>query len=165
MSWKVATKALYDAGGGPIKRMDFWPPSIQGQDRGSSLTRAAQLGLMERRNKGFVWRWTLTQKGRDWCENRIPDPTGKPRLVIDRDEVLRRMTFGVDDALARVRKLTARQQEIMVLVANGLTSKEAAAALQIESKTVERHRLRVFSKLGVNRATELAVLAAKAGLV
>ena len=165
MSWRAATKALHAAGGGPIKRMDFWPPTIQGQERGGSLTRAAQLGLMERRNKGFVWRWSLTPKGRDWCEGRIPDPTAKEVLTIDRDEVLRRMTFGVDDALAQVRKLTARQREVTVLVAKGLTSKETAEALRVDHKTVERHRLRIMSKLGVNRATEVAVLAAKAGLV
>ena len=65
MSWRAATKALYEAGGGPLRRMDFWPPTIKGQDRGASLTRAAHLGLMERRNKGYVWRWELAPKGRD----------------------------------------------------------------------------------------------------
>ena len=165
MTWQLATKALYDAGGGPIKRIDFWPPTITGQAKGSSLTKAARLGLMERCNKGFVWRWKLTDKGRDWCEGRLADPTAKPAPAIDRDAVLRSMTFGVDDAMAEVRKLTARQREVMVLVAKGMTSKETAAALRVDYKTVERHRLRIMSRLGVNRATEVAVLAAKAGLV
>ena len=165
MSWKVATKALYDAGGGPIKRIDFWPPTITGQDKGSSLTKAARLGLMERRNRGFVWRWNLTDKGRDWCEGRIADPTAKVVPAVDRDAVLRSMTFGVDDALAQVRKLTARQREVMVLVAKGMTSKETAVALRVDYKTIERHRLRMMSRLGVSRSTEVAVLAAKAGLV
>lgn len=87
MSWRAATKALYEAGGGPLRRMDFWPPTIKGQDRGASLTRAAHLGLMERRNKGYVWRWELTPKGRDWCvgymdasKHREPPSAGGPRV-------------------------------------------------------------------------------------
>lgn len=165
MSWRAATKALHAAGGGPLKRLDFWPPHISGQDKTSSLTRAAQLGLMERRNKGYVWRWVLTPKGRDWCEGRIPDPTAKVVPEIDREEVLRRMTCGVDDALSQVWRLTARQQEVLVYVAKGMTSKEVAKTMGVEHATVEQHRRRIFSRLGLTRATEMAVLAAKAGLV
>lgn len=165
MSWRAATKALYEAGGGPLRRMDFWPPHISGQARTSSMTRAANLGLMERCNKGYVWRWELTPKGRDWCEGRIPDPTAKVAPQIDREEVLRRMTFGVDDALSQVWRLTARQREVLVYVAKGMTSKEAAKALGLEHATVEMHRRKIFSRLGITRATEMAVLAAKAGLV
>lgn len=165
MSWRAATKALHAAGGGPLRRMDFWPPHVSGQARTSSLTRAANLGLMERRNKGYVWRWALTDKGRDWCDGRIPDPTTKTAPEIDREAILRRMTFGVDDALTQVRRLTTRQQEVLVFVAKGMTSREAAQAMGIEHATVEVHRRKIFSRLGITRATEMAVLAAKAGLV
>ena len=75
------------------------------------------------------------------------------------------MTFGVDDALTQVRRLTGRQQEVLVYVAKGMTSKEVAQALGLEHATVEMHRRKIFSRLGITRATEMAVLAAKAGLV
>jgi DNA-binding CsgD family transcriptional regulator len=164
MTWQAATKALHAAGGGPLKRVEFWPQTIKGQDRGASLTRAAKLGLMERRNKGYVWRWTLTKLGHDWCEGMAPDPSVRPELRIDRDKVLQRVTAGVDAALADVRTLTLRQRDVLVYVAKGLTSKEIAKVMRVEKRTVEKHRMRLMRRLGLEKATEVAVLAAKAGL-
>ena len=46
------------------------------------------------------------------------------------------------------------------LVAQGLTNREAAAALFVSAKTVEHHLRNVFRKLGVRRRAELARLMA-----
>lgn len=61
--------------------------------------------------------------------------------------------------------LTDRQKEVLTLIADGLSNKEIARALFIETKTVEVHAATVKKKLkGRNRA-HVAVLAIRLGLV
>ena len=61
--------------------------------------------------------------------------------------------------------LTQREQEIMVLLAEGYSAKEAAAKLFISPKTVENHRSNIMNKLGLHSSMELVRYAAKLGLV
>lgn len=51
--------------------------------------------------------------------------------------------------------LTKREEEIVSLVARGLTSQEIAKKLFISPRTVETHRARIMDKLGVNNAAGL----------
>ena len=53
------------------------------------------------------------------------------------------------------RPLTARELEIVKLIANGMSSREAAGALNISVRTVETHRARIMRKLGVHSVTGL----------
>jgi two-component system, LuxR family, response regulator DctR len=63
------------------------------------------------------------------------------------------------DQLARVAgDLTEREREVMRLVIGGKPNKRIADALAISVRTVEVHRARVFDKLGVKSAVELANL-------
>lgn len=55
----------------------------------------------------------------------------------------------------RDRPLTAREQEVCDLVAQGLQNKEIANRLGISVRTVEWHRASVFAKKGVRNAVEL----------
>ena len=61
--------------------------------------------------------------------------------------------------------LTSREQEVMVLLAEGCSAKEAAAKLFISPKTVENHRTNIMSKLGLHSTLELVRYAAQLGLV
>ena len=61
--------------------------------------------------------------------------------------------------------LTQREQEIMVLLAEGYSAKEAAAKLFISPKTVENHRSNIMNKLGLHSSMELVRYAARLGLV
>jgi len=61
--------------------------------------------------------------------------------------------------------LTSREQEVMVLLAEGYSAKEAAAKLFISPKTVENHRTNIMSKLGLHSTLELVRYAARLGLV
>lgn len=69
------------------------------------------------------------------------------------------------EAARRRWKLTARQAEVLALVARGLTNQLIADSLGIRNGTVERHLSVVFDKAGVsNRATLIArVLATDEG--
>ena len=62
-------------------------------------------------------------------------------------------------------KLTLREQEIMVLLAEGYSAKEAAAKLFISPKTVDNHRTNIMSKLELHSTLELVRYAARLGLV
>ena len=61
--------------------------------------------------------------------------------------------------------LTSREQEIMVLLAEGYSAKEAAAKLFISPKTVENHRTNIMNKLGLHSTLELLRYAVRLGLV
>jgi DNA-binding CsgD family transcriptional regulator len=51
--------------------------------------------------------------------------------------------------------LTAREREIALLVAQGRSSKEVAAALVLSVRTVDNHLQRIFAKLGVTSRAQL----------
>jgi DNA-binding CsgD family transcriptional regulator len=54
-----------------------------------------------------------------------------------------------------VEPLTAREREVALLAANGLTSKEIAARLYLSKRTVDTHLDRIYRKLGVAGRDEL----------
>jgi DNA-binding NarL/FixJ family response regulator len=61
--------------------------------------------------------------------------------------------------------LTPREQEVMRLLAEGLSSKEVAEKLFISPKTVENHRANIMKKLGLHSTIELIRYSAKLGLI
>lgn len=60
------------------------------------------------------------------------------------------------EGLARLASLSDREREVMPRVAAGKLNKVIADEMHIAVRTVEVHRARVFSKLGVRTAAELA---------
>jgi len=62
-------------------------------------------------------------------------------------------------------QLTPREQEVLRLLAEGFSPKEAAARLFISPKTVENHRTNLMNKLGVQNSVELVRYAARLGLI
>ncbi|MDM4767924.1 response regulator [Pelomonas sp. SE-A7] len=63
---------------------------------------------------------------------------------------------------ARLASLTEREREVMQRVAAGKLNKVIADELHVSVRTVEVHRARVFAKLGVRSAAEVATLLAQA---
>ncbi|CAL9432868.1 response regulator [Streptomyces albus] len=61
--------------------------------------------------------------------------------------------------------LTAREEEVLKLVAEGHSSKEIADILVISVKTVQRHRANLLHKLGLRDRLELTRYAIRAGLI
>jgi two-component system response regulator DctR len=58
----------------------------------------------------------------------------------------------------RLGELTERERDVMRLVVDGLPNKRIADQLEISVRTVEVHRARVFDKMEVKSAVELANL-------
>lgn len=68
-----------------------------------------------------------------------------------------------EDALARLARITPREEEVAAALLGGLSNKRAAHLLRISVRTVEMHRANLISKLGVRNMAEGAVLLARAG--
>lgn len=60
--------------------------------------------------------------------------------------------------------LTRQERNILALLSTGLTNKEIAAKMFLVEKTVRNHVTRILSKLGVQRRTQAALIAAREGL-
>jgi two-component system response regulator FixJ len=67
----------------------------------------------------------------------------------------------VRDTERRIATLTAREREVLMLLANGDATKEAANILGINPKTVFVHRARVMEKMGVDDLVSLSQLVAE----
>jgi DNA-binding NarL/FixJ family response regulator len=86
----------------------------------------------------------------------VIDPVVAARLV----ETL--AGSGDDEPLDR---LTAREREVLVLIARGFPNKLIARELGVSEKTVKTHVGHVLAKLGVTDRTQAAVVAVRSGLV
>ena len=62
-------------------------------------------------------------------------------------------------------ELTARQREVLQLLAEGKSAKEIAGVLGISSRTVETHKYNIMDDLGVKTTAELVQHAIKHGLI
>jgi DNA-binding NarL/FixJ family response regulator len=61
--------------------------------------------------------------------------------------------------------LTSREQEVLRLLAEGLSARDAAKRLFVSPKTVENHRTNLMRKLGLQNTVELVRYAARIGLI
>jgi PAS domain S-box-containing protein len=78
----------------------------------------------------------------------------------------RRPQFMPDEeALRIVFTLTERERQVLVLVAEGQSTRRAARQLGISYKTVESHRSRILEKLGVHETASMVRYAIRAGLI
>jgi len=73
-----------------------------------------------------------------------------------------RQKIETSDSAGRV--LSARQLEVLKLIAEGQTTKEIAFALGLSTKTIESHRLQLLEKLGVTSVAQLTKYALREGL-
>lgn len=72
---------------------------------------------------------------------------------------------GVLDVEAQMASLTSRQRQIWRMIADGLSAKEIAKALNISSRTVETHKYQLMEAFGAKSSAELIRMAIRHGLV
>ncbi|HEV2785753.1 MAG TPA: LuxR C-terminal-related transcriptional regulator, partial [Solirubrobacteraceae bacterium] len=66
---------------------------------------------------------------------------------------------------ARPGGLTARELEVLLLIARGASSRDVARQLVITDKTARNHIERIYGKLGVSSRAEASLFAMRHGLV
>ena len=76
---------------------------------------------------------------------------------------LRELTAAQEDREVAV--LSAREREVLALVADGLTNKEIAGRLVISENTARNHVSRILDKLDLSSRSQAATFAAQHGLV
>jgi len=98
----------------------------------------------------------------DFMEKPFDDAVLLARVekLLQQDEAKRAAHQRRQRVDALLAQLTEREGEVMQLVLQGKLNKQIAEELSISMKTVEVHRSRVFEKMGVKSAVELAGLLA-----
>ncbi|WCM88645.1 response regulator transcription factor [Acidovorax sp. NCPPB 3576] len=103
---------------------------------------------------------TVKRGAFDFCEKPFSD-----NLLVDRiEQALAQSAQHMEqvrqhsDLQVRLLELTERERDVMRLVVEGLPNKLIADQLDISVRTVEVHRARVFDKMQVKSAVELANL-------
>ena len=76
------------------------------------------------------------------------------------DAAMHQTDARTEERGARLASLTEREHEVMLRVAAGKLNKVIADELHVSVRTVEVHRARVYAKLGVRSAAEVATLLA-----
>jgi len=72
---------------------------------------------------------------------------------------------GLDSAeKSALTQLTAREREVLQLLAEGRSTRDVAALLHLSTKTIETHRFKIMEKLGLRSVAELTKYAVREGL-
>jgi two-component system, NarL family, response regulator NreC len=94
--------------------------------------------------------------------------TGKPFFspaisnMLVQDYIREIRQRGVEDSYEL---LTARERELLQLMAEGRTAKEIAADLNLSAHTIDTHRANIMRKLNVNSISELILYAMRKGII
>lgn len=89
-------------------------------------------------------------EGQVWARNEL---VGHLLVALSRPK-----SRDVTDAFGR-RLLTKREQQVLHLLADGLSNQELAAELKVSEHTIKNHLFRVYDKLGVSNRMEAALYA------
>ncbi|HYO25464.1 MAG TPA: response regulator transcription factor, partial [Lacipirellulaceae bacterium] len=92
---------------------------------------------------------------------RVIDPAMAPRVR----PVHRGLEFIDQAGDGSVALLSARERQVMRLLAQGKTVRECAAILELAQSTIDNHRARLMKKLGIHKAAELTCRAVRDGLI
>jgi len=78
---------------------------------------------------------------------------------------MRRLRRDEDANASPLSRLSAREIQVVRLIALGKSNKEVATILGLSANTVAVHRTNVMTTLGLHKAAELVLFAVKHGLV
>jgi len=119
---------------------------------------AGVAGFLEKQTSAEI----LTKAIREVASGKIVfSPTIARRL--EKDQTLPRDRDG--QLKANGSRLTAREAEVLQLVAEGSANKQVAATLGISIKTVEKHRQNLMDKLHIHDTAGLTRYAISAGVI
>jgi DNA-binding CsgD family transcriptional regulator len=86
----------------------------------------------------------------------------KPQVIVKEVPLA---SFELNTAKAEELAITARELEVLKLIADGLSNREIAEKLFVSENTVKTHSSRLFEKLGARRRTQAVQMAKEFGLI
>ncbi len=138
-------------------------------ERAVTQVHASRIGLrLMRQDNQVIFEYDDNGVGRAGLDvlnvlaERIHESGGKVKAdLLAQGGLQMKITFPLTPTV----ELTVRELEIIAHLAEGLSNKEIAAALNVSARTVNFHLDNIYSKLGVNTRTEAVVYALKQGLI
>lgn len=121
------------------------------------VTRALKAGAKGYITKNSAPETLITAVGKIAQGGTFVDPELAQQLAIT-------VASGLDDS-EKIKLLSPREFDVFCLLANGYTTHKAADKLCLSYKTVCNHGTVIKEKLGVTTVAELALLAARQGLI
>jgi len=101
----------------------------------------------------------LTRAIRTVAQNEVFLDPSAAKVLVEHEKQPRAKGKGV------LKRLSMREREVLRLTAEGHSSSEIGALLDLSSKTVDTYRARLMSKLGLTHRSELVRFALRAGLL
>jgi len=101
----------------------------------------------------------LTRAIRTVAQNEVFLDPSAAKVLVEHEQQPRAKGKGV------LKRLSMREREVLRLTAEGHSSSEIGALLDLSSKTVDTYRARLMSKLGLTHRSELVRFALRAGLL
>jgi len=147
--------------------LDVRMPGMDGLELQESLRRqglALPVIIMTAHGDITTVRSALKSGAVDFLEKPV-DPAAllaAVRTALDADAARRRTALEAEGARQRLSVLTARERQVMELVAKGCHNREIAETLGISPRTVEVHKARVMEKLQVQSVPELVRIVLRA---
>lgn len=107
------------------------------------------------------------------ADDYITKPFQVPMLLARIEALMRRVSMSTSipqfdlpfETDAEIQTLTAREKEIVSLVAKGLSNKEISEKLYVSELTVKTHLKNIFKKLNVSSRTQAILVAINKGLI
>lgn len=128
---------------------------------GASVLDALKLGVRGYLGKADGLRGVGDAVSRIAAGERLIDPELEQAAVMALGEFARHAREGSEVEAT----LTPREQQILVLVSDGLTMQQVASRLGISPRTVETHVAKLYRKLGVRTRVQAVSRAAQLGLI
>jgi PAS domain S-box-containing protein len=111
---------------------------------------------------GGEYRW-IENSGSPLIEDTVF--VGFMGTALDISDRRTRMHTPDQESVRLVFALTERERQVLVVIASGKSTKEAAVQLGISYKTADSHRSRILEKLGVHETASMVRYAIRAGLI
>ncbi len=108
--------------------------------------------------EGFIQKDIKPEELRESIERVISGEKVFPRTVEDQ-------VSETAASSSQLEELSTREQEVMELLAKGMSNRNIAETLFISEKTVKNHVSNILKKLSVNDRTQAVILSLKMGLV
>ena len=148
---------------------DVRMPGMSGLDLQDSLAQAGRaLPMVFITGHGDIPTTVRAMKG--GAVNFLPKPFAEREMLaavaeaLERSAAIERERCGLASLRARYEALTAREREVLALVAAGLLNKVIADRLGIAETTIKVHRGRVMEKMGATSLADLVRMSERLGL-